>query len=191
MRTDTTPILIHSADSGRILPGTADAFRTMCRGIGATVALVATEYLGQRHLMVATSTCSVSFDPPSLLICVNTAASSYNAVRARGAFSLAILPASADDIGRHVSQLPAEQRFARGDWNSLSDVESILDGLPWLADAQSTAFCRVEQRFDYGTHSVFIGRVSSLMLGSTVRDPLMYCQGKFGRFEPALESVSA
>lgn len=191
MRTVTTPILIREVESDRFLPGTADAFRTMCRGIGATVALVATEYLGQRHLMVATSTCSVSFDPPSLLICVNTAASSYKAVLARGAFSLAILPASADDIGRHVSQLPAEQRFARGNWNSVSDVDPVLDGLPWLADAQSTAFCRVEQRFDYGTHSVFIGRVSSLMLGPTARDPLMYCQGKFGRFEPVLEAAGA
>jgi len=191
MKAIKTSNLIAGEERAHLLPGTADAFRTMCRGIGSTIALVATEHKGQRHLMVATSTCSVSFDPPSLLICVNTTASAYKAVLARKAFSLAILPASADKLGRYVAQIPAEQRFARGNWSALEDVDPELDGLPWLSDAQATAFCEVDQKFDYGTHSVFIGRVSLLMVEPESPDPLMYCQGQFGRFEPVLETVGA
>lgn len=173
-------------DKSRFVGGTSDAFREMCRGIGSTVSLVATEHDGRRFAMVATSVCSVSMDPPSLLICVNTEASAYHAVVERAAFSLGILHSSAGHIGDHVARMPGSERFSQGNWSVFNEADQELGGLPWLSDSQATAFCLVEKRFDYGTHSVFVARVRLLTFASDTHDPLLYCEGRFGRFQPVI-----
>ena len=49
-----------------------DAFRKAMRRLAATPCLVTTLRDGRRHGMAATSVTSLCFEPPSILVCVNT-----------------------------------------------------------------------------------------------------------------------
>ena len=58
----------------------------------------------------------------------------------------------------------------------------VIDGLPWLLDAQSTLFCCVDNHHDYGTHTIFIAKIRSVH-ETRKSDPLLYCEGHYGLFE--------
>lgn len=161
--------------------GTADLFRQLWRGVGATVALIATEHEGARHAMLATAVTSVSMAPPSLLVCVNRDASAFAALEARGAFSLGILPAARHEIGSAIARAPAAERFEKGDWRTLDAPDRRCHGLPWLRDTEATLFCTVDTHFDHGTHCMFIARIDTA-IGAMPTDPLLYHNGRFGRF---------
>lgn len=161
-------------------PDDAEIFRTLWRGFGSTVALVTTQHEGRRYAMLASAVTSVSMEPPSLLICVNRSASAYPALAARGAFSLGILPSRQHPICAHIARAPSAERFAMGDWRSHQPGEAG-EPLPWLAEAQATLFCKTEQSSDFGTHRIFIARIAGAT-GCMGDDPLLYCDGRFGRF---------
>ena len=51
------------------------SFRTAMRHVAATVYAVTTGHGGGRYGILATAVSSLSFEPPSLLVCVNRSAS--------------------------------------------------------------------------------------------------------------------
>ncbi|NTJ11584.1 flavin reductase family protein [Rhizobium lusitanum] len=164
-----------------VVAADAAVFRNLWRSFGAAVALVATEYDGNRHSMLATATTSVSMDPPSLLVCVNRSASAYEALKAKGAFSLGIMPSASHGIGVAIAAAASAERFAHGNWQQLSGTGDITDGLPWLEETQATLFCAVGTAVEYGTHTIFVANVLHAT-GSRSGDPLLYCDGRYGRF---------
>jgi len=172
----TAQIPTYSRECG---PANADTFRTIWRGFASSVALVATEHNGQRYAMLATSVTSVSMDPPSLLICINSSASSFSALEKRGAFSLGILPAAEFEIGSHFAKSKSAHRFDRGEWNTYpTKRDGGVEGLPWLEQCQATLFCEIDTSYDYGTHRIIVAKVVGAV-GGFCRDPLSYCDGKF------------
>jgi len=158
-------------------------FRSLWRGLAGSVFVVATGDGDRRAVMAATAVCSVSMEPPSLLVCINRTASAIRLIDRRGAFSVGLLPASAHDIGRHVGSETGMRRFDKGDWGTATLPDTVVDGLPWLRQAQATLFCGIDARHDYGTHTIFIGKVTALA-GHGGDDPLLYCDGAYcGRGE--------
>ena len=165
-------------------PGDAETFRQLWRGFSSTVALVATEHGARRHAMLATAVSSVSMEPPSLLVCVNRTASAHDDLRERGAFSLGIMASENRHLAAAIAGAPSAARFAHGSWQRLRAPDQPIDGLPWLADAQATLFCAIDTSVDYGTHAILIVRVAGA-IGAGDADPLLYCDGTYGRFSAA------
>ena len=64
-----------------------------------------------------------------------------------------------------------EDRFGFGAWSEES-------GVPVLPDAQARIVCAKEERFDYGSHTIFLGRVTSVGIHGAV-DPLIYVDGHY------------
>ncbi|MFH6787069.1 MULTISPECIES: flavin reductase family protein [Methylobacterium] len=171
-------------EAGPVLrPGDAETFRQVWRGFGSTVAVIATEHGAVRHAMLATAVSSVSMDPPSLLVCVNRTASAHAALHGRGAFSLGLMAAPHRDLAAAIAESPSAMRFAHGTWRRLQDADAAIAGLPWLEEAQATLFCATDACHDYGTHSVLIARIAGA-IGARTTDPLLYCDGGYGRFAP-------
>ncbi|GGE05688.1 flavin oxidoreductase [Aureimonas endophytica] len=162
-------------------PGDAESFRRAWRGIGSTVTLIATEHRAVRHAMLATAVSSVSMEPPSLLVCVNHSASSHAALCERGAFSLGIIGSSQRDLAAAIAEAPSAQRFTHGTWRRIRASGEAIDGLPWLEEARTTLFCAIDARLDYGTHSILVARIANATEAREA-DPLIYCDGSYGRF---------
>jgi flavin reductase len=150
-------------------------FRLAMRRLAATVSVVtAAPRLG----MAATSVASLTLDPPALLVCVNRTASIFPALVRGAAFCVNVLASTHGDLSAAFGgRLPREARFGVGDWRFDGDPETAT---PWLADAQSNIFCRVDALLDYGTHRIIVGLVERVRLHGAV-DPLIWSDGRVGR----------
>ena len=80
-------------------------------------------------------------------------------------------------------QARGEDRFGFGAWGE-------ENGVPVLPDAQAHIVCAKEARFDYGSHTIFIGRVTSVGIHGEV-DPLIYVDGQYTCLPPDAIAVSA
>jgi len=148
------------------------------RRLASGVAIITTCSGPSRFAMVATAVSSLSLDPPSLLICVNRAASILPILATGTPFCVNVLAAHHEDVARHCSTASGEVRFANGRW-----VRHV-NGVPYLEDAQAAVFCMVDGGFDYGSHRIVIGRVSYLSVARDV-SPLVHVDGRYVHANPA------
>jgi flavin reductase (DIM6/NTAB) family NADH-FMN oxidoreductase RutF len=127
----------------------------------------------RRYSMSATAVDSLSTEPPSLLICINRTASIFPPLDAGADFCINVLSAQHHHIAIDCSgRLKGEARFTTGNWQTSSH------GVPYLHDAQASLVCRQDGRFEYGTHTVFIGQLQQVLMSGDV-DPLVYVDGVY------------
>jgi flavin reductase (DIM6/NTAB) family NADH-FMN oxidoreductase RutF len=149
------------------------SFKLAMRRLAATVSIISTGGpQGARYGMTATAITSVSAEPPSLLVCINRNASIHDPLHEVGRFCINVLGAGHEDHCFDFSgRTMGESRFQRGSWQSRF-------GIPYLADAQATIFCDVDQKIGYGSHTIFIGRVTDCLVNGEPK-PLIYVNGTF------------
>ncbi len=153
-------------------PSLTDHFRVAMRGVASSVFLVTTLGPEGRAGMTATSVCSLSFDPLSVLICVNRSIAFIRALEASRRFALNILSHDDEPIAKEFGSFTGrERRFETGDWYD-------LDGMPGLRTSLSTIICDVVGQTDFGSHRVFVGQVRQVD-NRQGRSELLYCQGSF------------
>lgn len=122
------------------------------RHVAATVYAVTTGHGGGRYGILATAVSSLSFDPPSLLVCVNRSASLHAPLASADIFCVNVLGLGNRDVAEQFMQPGVLNRFAVGEWEE-------AHGVPVLATAQSSFVCRRRHCHEFGTHSIFIGEL--------------------------------
>jgi flavin reductase (DIM6/NTAB) family NADH-FMN oxidoreductase RutF len=151
-------------------------FRTSLRLLASTVALVTAAHGTKRGGLTATAACSLSVDPPLMLVCVSRRSRTHGYMRESENFCI-------NYLGEHHHKLAAlfatqvqdgEVKFGSGAWS----VSAF--GNPILLDSLATIECRVRRRIDEGTHSVFIGTVLDVVTRNEC-EPLLYVQGEFAK----------
>ncbi|MFM2021600.1 MAG: hypothetical protein RJB02_1308 [Pseudomonadota bacterium] len=159
-------------------PALADHFRQAMRNIASAVYLITSRGPDGDAGMTATAACSLSFDPMSVLICVNRSASLMRTLETSGRFVLNVL-SRADESVASAFGSPAGKlsRFAEGDWYD-------LDGMPALRSSLSSLSCDVAQTMDFGTHRIFAGTVRHVDNRSGGAE-LLYCNGAFRQLDPS------
>jgi flavin reductase (DIM6/NTAB) family NADH-FMN oxidoreductase RutF len=158
----------------------ADDFKQAMRHLAGGVTIIATEHEGHRAGLAATAVCSVSVDPPTLLVCINSGASAHDGIRASGRFSVNLLASGQNGIARCFSGetgLKGEERFAMGEWSPL------VTGAPVLEGALVSFDCRVTEVVRMATHSVIFGTVVGVASKAAAK-PLIYAHGTYGTFSP-------
>ena len=156
----------------------SQAFREAMRRFATTVSIVSCAGEGCRYGMSATAITSLSFDPPSLLVCVNKSTATHRALSRGGWFRVNVLRSFHSELSRAFSgKLKGEDRFRSGNWRETEG------GLPFLSDAQANLFCEIACIMDYATHTIFIGRVYSVRTQADV-DPLLYRDGEYAIAQP-------
>jgi len=146
------------------------AFKAAMRRMAATVSVITSGSGGLFNGMTATAVCSVSADPPSLLIVVNRANRSHALIERSGAYTVNVLSAEQERLATHFASTPLEP---------FADVPYSLGSnhCPIIEHCTSYFACLVEQQTGFGTHSIFIGRV--VASGSSDSLPLLHQDGKF------------
>jgi flavin reductase (DIM6/NTAB) family NADH-FMN oxidoreductase RutF len=160
-----------------------DQFRKAMRGVASTVFLVTTRSPAGDAGMTATAVCSLSFDPVSVLFCVNRSTSFIQAIEASGRFALNVLSRGDEDIAKAFgSARGRDQRFSQGEWYQLG-------GLPALRSSLSTIVCKVAGHMDFGSHRIYFGQVNHVE-NRGGRPELIFCHGEYGALMPqALRSL--
>lgn len=132
-------------------------FREAMSLLSSAVSVVTTQGDTGRFGFTASAICSVTDSPPTLLVCMNSSASSHGhfvdnqilAVNVLGSHQQAIAQAFSSPMTSH-------ERFAQGDWIKLDT------GSPILTNALVSFDCQIEQMQTVGTHTIFICRVVAI-----------------------------
>ena len=128
-----------------------------------------------RDGLTATAACSISAEPPQLLICVNAEAGAHDLIRDAGSFCLNVLAREQEDVAKRFAGMDGADRSERYD---LGDWTELATGAPVLQNALANFDCEIVQQITAGTHSIFIGKV----VGIQTRDDghsLIYGEGRF------------
>jgi flavin reductase (DIM6/NTAB) family NADH-FMN oxidoreductase RutF len=157
----------------------AKNFRTIMRQQAGAVALICTGSVGTRFGLTATAVCSLTDDPPTILVCVNRSASAHDTIEASGKFSVNLLGTAHTEIaGIFAGQtdLNGEDRFNVEGYA----WEAHASGTPRLVGAIAHMDCSVTEQQQFSSHSLFIGRVNEGGADDGV-DPLIYFRGRFAQ----------
>lgn len=153
-------------------------FRLAMRSAAATVYLITAMQKGQRFGITATAVTSLSFDPLSLLVCVNQNTSLYNPLLAAERFGVTILSEQQADIAHQFGTVSMEnKRFGLGQWEERG-------GVPILIGALSSIICQRRTHMPYGTHTIVVGDVIHAQTQPGVW-PLVYRDGRYVSFANA------
>lgn len=155
-------------------------FRAAMRLFPASVAVIATGNAPMREGMTATALCSLSVDPPQVLVCLNAESATSRAVRQNGVFSVNILTNNQSGIARRFAGMDGssgDSKFAGATWNA------GVQGTPVLASAMQSFECKVSDIHSAATHVIVVGEVQGLEIGRA-QDALIYQDGTFGTFAP-------
>ena len=90
--------------------------RQALRRLAKAVVVITAWHEGSRYAMAATAVSELSFDPPSLLICVNRSASLHAPLSAGAPFAVNILHHGQEHIAARCSgAIKGEERFGEGE----------------------------------------------------------------------------
>lgn len=165
----------------------ASNFKQAMRQCAGAVALVTVgaEH-GKRTGLTVTSACSLSDNPPSLIVCVNRNASAHARIREEGAFAINFLHEEHAALALTFSGqkgVNGDDRFAFGEWRTAAT------GAPVLKDAVAAFDCVLAQEFETRTHSVFVGEVRAVS-HSAQAAPLVYLRSSFHTPREIRDSIS-
>jgi cob(II)yrinic acid a,c-diamide reductase len=141
----------------------------MSRFAGA-VHVVTTDGESGRRGVTVIATCSVSDEPPTILVCLNRERRDNDCFAENGVFALNTLWHGQQDLADAFSGLTGltqDERFALARW------DTIATGAPTLVDALAVFDCRLIDTKDMATHRILFGRVTGLRIGDK-RAPLLY-----------------
>lgn len=132
----------------------SQSYRDAMSGLAAAVNIVTTNGPGGRAGFTATAVCSVSDQPPTLLVCLNRSASAFAAFEQNDALCVNTLNADQMNLSNLFGgKTDMDERFAAASWRG---GES---GAPVLDNALVSFDCRIIQRVSLGTHDTLFCEV--------------------------------
>ncbi|HVP53747.1 MAG TPA: flavin reductase family protein [Candidatus Eisenbacteria bacterium] len=141
---------------------------------GVTVITVETP-TGHVHGMTASSFCSVSLQPPLVLVCIDHLAETYLHIRERGRFGVSVLKEEQEALSEFFADPERNPDAARRLGIHYKPMKS---GTPILADTLANLDCTVTQAIAAGDHTIFVGEVKEVSVAEG--SPLLYFRGHYG-----------
>ena len=132
-------------------------FRHAMAGLAAAVNVVTSDGPYGRAGFTATAVCSVTDEPPTLLVCLNRTASAHPAVTGNASLCVNTLMVTQQDLSSLFGgKTPMAERFAAAKWNT------GVSGAPVLEGAAVSFDCRITQTVSVGTHDILFCEVLAL-----------------------------
>ena len=124
--------------------------------------------------LTATAVCSVSLEPPLVLVSVDRTSSTHAALQASGVYAVNLLSADQEPLAIRFAQEGAT-KFRELDYRTGTTGAPLLAAVPGWLD------CTVVREVTAGDHTVFIGQVEGARMQEDdgVR-PLVYHLGRYG-----------
>jgi flavin reductase len=151
---------------------TRDAYRDGMARLAAAVNVITSDGPAGRGGFTASAVCSVTDDPPTLLVCVNLSSRQNEILRGNGVLCVNTLAVGQADIAALFStrDLSIDTRYGTGRWSTLATGAPVLEG------AVASFDCRIVERLEKGTHAIILCEVQAVKTGADMQ-PLVY----FGR----------
>ncbi|PPJ22292.1 4-hydroxyphenylacetate 3-monooxygenase reductase subunit [Nocardia nova] len=167
------------------LTRTQREYRSAMANLSAAVSVVTTDGSHGRAGMTVSAACSVTDEPPTMLVCVNKSSRSHDILLANGRLCVNVLGAHQQELAMHfagATNVPTDERFEHGVW----DHET--DDVPVLRDALASIVGRIVAGKTLGSHSVLFVEVDKVTTRQD-SEALIYFQRRF--HSVAVSSLSA
>jgi flavin reductase (DIM6/NTAB) family NADH-FMN oxidoreductase RutF len=160
--------------------------KTAMRRLAGSVAIVTSRDAdGLPHGMAASAVMPVSMEPPSMLVAVNRSAGLHAVLQLSRRYCINLLADDQHALLEPFSQsVLRAQRFHSGPWRDAWSEQAAP--LPWLDGAGAVIECIVDDAVDYGSHTLFIGRVTDVRVDQAPVDrhpPLVWLAGRRTRLD--------
>jgi flavin reductase (DIM6/NTAB) family NADH-FMN oxidoreductase RutF len=154
---------------------TAADFKAAMRRLAGGVTVITSRHGTSANGMTATAVCSVSADPPLVLVVVNRSSASHPLIAKGGAFAINVLAEDQTELARY---------FAGGDAKTFDGAPHDVGptGCPLLSGCVARFECVLENAHDEGSHTIFVGR--AIQASSEERRPLAYHDAAFHALRP-------
>ena len=147
-------------------------FRAALSRFPSGVTVVTTkDATGKFHGITVSAFCSVSLDPPLILVCIEKTTGSHTAFEQSRSFVVNFLRSSQSDLS---------ERFAAqlSDKFEGLDFRHGIDGVPILEGCIANLECLLSNSYDGGDHTIFVGEVENVEIGDG--EPLIYFHSNYG-----------
>ncbi|MEY2632410.1 MAG: hypothetical protein RIR00_1064 [Pseudomonadota bacterium] len=148
------------------------------RHFAVGVSIITGRHADARAGLTATAVCSVTADPPRLVVFVNKNVAASDIILDSGALCVNVLAGEQEDVAKAfagmIEGVHGDARFNYGAWHAL------VSGAPALDASLANFDCRVIKVFDESTHHAFLCEV----LATRERndgEALIYLNGGFRR----------
>ena len=154
-----------------------DTFRaTLGRFATGVTVITAVDPDGRDHGMTVSAFCSLSLDPPLVLVCVDHKAGMHDVLAEGTPFAVNVLAAGQEALSRRFATGDQGDRFAGVGYHRAAGGPALLDGvLAWLD-------CRVAARHPGGDHTIVVGAVHEAGTHDPAR-PLLYYRSGYASLE--------
>jgi flavin reductase (DIM6/NTAB) family NADH-FMN oxidoreductase RutF len=157
------------------MPINKNEFRAALGRFASGVTVVTTrDASGRLYGITVSAFCSVSLEPPLVLVCVEKKTGSHHAFSDGEAFVVNVLAAGqqhlSDRFASHISD-----KFA-----GVSYHQGIAD-LPVLEDALANLECVLKYSYEAGDHTIFVGQIEKARVADG--EPLLYFHGNYRKIK--------
>lgn len=159
----------------------ADLFRQAMQRYPAAVTVVTTDGPEGPAGLMATAVCSLSAEPPSILICVNRTATAHDAILRNGIIGVSLVPQEDEAFAATFAKAKGADRFLPATcWTRLQT------GAPIYAGATLAFDCTITQVVPAHTHSVIFAEIRDILIPEgCAPDALLWHGRGFARLAPA------
>lgn len=135
-----------------------DFFRQVLGHFATGVTVVTTNNKGKLSGITVNAFCSVSLDPPLVLVCVDLTSHTLPVIRASGNFAVNMLADQQEELSRCFAMPSSEryQHFCYAEYSTAATGAPILNGVLAFVDA------RVVAEYPGGDHVIFLGQVEAM-----------------------------
>lgn len=125
--------------------------------------------------LTAISVCSVSLDPPLVLVCIERSTNTHAAIEDSRVYGLNFLAEADREL--------ADRFSTSGEKFDGVEYEAHLTGAPILSGAVASCDCTVVVAVPAGDHTIFVGRVEAVRASSAPAGPLIRYRGRYETLE--------
>nr|AHE14682.1 RebF-like flavin reductase [uncultured bacterium] len=164
----------------RVAAGTDDQTQRRFMSMFPSGVAVVTAFDGHAvpHGLTCTALVTVSLEPSTLLVSLNQASGTLDALRESGGFAVNLLHVRSERTAK-IFAGPVADRFGQVDWKPSACVRQPQ----LLQDAFAFAGCTVRETITIGDHYLVIGQIEEIEVADDV--PLLYGMRRFAHWPAA------
>jgi flavin reductase (DIM6/NTAB) family NADH-FMN oxidoreductase RutF len=157
------------------MPISQEEFRAALSRFASGVTIVTSvDDAGRFHGMTVSAFCSVSLEPPLVLVCISSDTGSHGAIAASKKFAVNILREDQAELSERFAA-PIEDRF------SATGCVIGVSGLALIDGALANLECSLVESVAAGDHMIYVGEVEHVTLAGGA--PLLHFRGEYSRLE--------
>ena len=158
---------------------TDDTFKELMKRFASGVTLITFENGGKYSGLTVSSFCSLSMNPPLILICIDKKIPSHNSLKNGNSFGVNICNSEQGKLAWDFANSNVDKNEL-----ILSLNHKVTENkVPLLTDCLASMECTIKQGFEGGEHTIFVVQIEQGNFNEE-SEPLIYYKSGLGDFKP-------